>query len=433
MGFNKISGPLRCFRLTPAGFPRVLSSLAATTVTGAFLFSLGCSGAGADKEPVVAVQVVTVQREALQQTVTSEAVLFPLQQAALTPKISAPVKVFYVKRGSRVHKGQLLAVLENSDLAAAAQENKGAYGEAEATYENTTTAGLPEEVQKSKLEAQAAKQALDAEEKVYKSREELFQQGALPRKELDQANLSLTQARNQYEIAQKHLDALLAIGQHQQLKAAAGQLEAAKGKYMGAAAQLSYSEIRSPIDGVVTDRSLYAGEMAAAGTPLITVMDVSQVTARAHVPQQQASLLKAGDKATLTVPGEDHLIEGKITLVSPALDPSSTTVEVWVQVANPHQTLKPGSSVQVSMLAKTISDALSIPAAALLTLQDGTTSVMVVGSDERAHQKPVQAGIRQNDRVQVVEGLQAGDRVVAAGAYGLPDNAKIKVEGTPEK
>ena len=113
----------------------------------------------------------------------------------------------------------------------------------------------------------------------------------------------------------------MAVGKQQQLKSAAGQLESAKGKYLGAAAQLSYSEIRSPIDGVVTDRPLYPGEMAAAGTPLLTVMDISQVIARAHIPQPEAALLKVGDKATITVPGEDNPVEGKITVVSPALDP----------------------------------------------------------------------------------------------------------------
>jgi len=113
-----------------------------------------------------------------------------LQQSAIVPKISAPVKAFYVKRGSRVRKGQLLAVLENRDLAAAAQENQGAYNQAEATYATTTSAQLPEEIQKAQLDTQAAKQMLDAQQKIYNSRQELFQQGAIPRKELDQAGVT---------------------------------------------------------------------------------------------------------------------------------------------------------------------------------------------------------------------------------------------------
>src|SRR5438477_2659673 len=278
------------------------------------LFMLACSGGPKEEAPVVPVQLVQVQKAALQQKVVADAVLFPIAQSAIVPKISAPVQKFLVNRGSHVRAGQLLAVLENRDLAAAAKENKGSYDQAQAQYATTTAADLPAEIQKAQLDAQAAKQQLDAQQKVYDSRQELYQQGAMPRKELDQAGVDLTNARNQYEIAQKHLDALLAVGKQQQLKSAAGQLESAKGKYLGAAAQLSYSEIRSPIDGVVADRSLYPGEMAAAGTPLLTVMDISQVIARAHIPQPEAALLKAGDTASITIPGEENPVEGKITV-----------------------------------------------------------------------------------------------------------------------
>jgi multidrug efflux pump subunit AcrA (membrane-fusion protein) len=398
----------------------------ALTVLLALLSS--CSKEPAAKEPIVPVQVAPVEKTTIQHAVAAEAVLFPLAQSAIVPKISAPVKTFLVKRGSRVHEGELLAVLEHQDLSAAAVDTKGTYDQAQATYEISTGADLPAEMQKAQLETQATKQGLDAQQKVYDSRQELFQQGALPRKELDQAGVDLTQARNLHEMAQRHLEAMQAIGKQQTLKSAAGQLASAKGKYLGAAAQLSYSEIRSPINGVIADRPLYPGEMAAAGTPLLTVMDVSQVIARAHIPQPDAALLKLGDKATITAPGQEQPAEGTITVISPALDPNSTTVEVWVQAKNPEQRFKPGTSVRLSMLAQTIPDALVVPAASLLTAEDGSTSVMLAGSDNRAHQKPVKVGVRQGDQVQIVEGVQAGDRVVTSGAYGLPDNTQIKVE-----
>jgi HlyD family secretion protein len=400
----------------------ILAALAA-----ALLLLGGCSKEPAEKEAAVPVQIVAVQKTSMQQIVSAEAVLFPLQQSALTPKIGAPVKAFYVKRGSKVHRGQLLAVLENQDLAAATVDTKGSYEQAQAVYQTTTAANLPEEIQKATQDAEGAKQLFEAQQKVYTSRQELFQQGAMPRKELDQAGVDLTNARNQNDLAQKHLEALLAIGKQQELKSAAGQLASAKGKYLGATAQLGYSEIHSPIDGVVTDRPLYPGEMAAAGTALLTVMDTSQVIARAHIPQPQAELLKIGNAATIAVPGEDQPVTGKVTVVSPALDPNSTTVEVWVQAKNPGQ-LKPGTSVQLSMVAQVVPDALVIPAASLLTAQDGSTTVMLAGSDGKAHQQNVKVGIRQGDQVQIVEGVKAGDKVVGAGAYGLPDNSKIKAE-----
>src|SRR5258708_14491779 len=283
------------------GLQQLSLSLTLASTIPILVSGLGCSSQKLE-EPTVSVQVAPVKKATIEQTVTSDAVLFPLAQSAIVPKISAPIKAFYVNRGSKVRAGQLLGTLENRDLAAAAQDNQGSYDQAQAAYTIATASTLPEEIQKAQGDTQAAKVALEAEQKLYDSRQDLYKQGALPRKDLDQAAVALTQAKNQYELAQRHLDALMAVSKQQELKSAAGQLQSAKGKYLGAAAQLSYSDIRSPINGVVTDRSLYPGEMAAAATPLITVMDTSSVIARAHIPQDQAALLKLGDKATSTVP-----------------------------------------------------------------------------------------------------------------------------------
>ena len=397
-------------------------------IAASLLLSVGCSSDKGDKEPVVAVQVAPVEKTTIQHTVQAQAILFPRQQAAIVPKISAPVQKFLVKRGSPVHAGQLLAVLENRDLAAAAQDTRGAYDQAQASYETTTAASLPEEIRKAEADAQQSQQALDAQEKVFQSRQQLFDQGALPRKELDQSRVDVTAARNQNAIARQHLDKLMAIGKQQELKAAAGQLESAKGKYLGAQAQLGYSEIRSPIAGVITDRPLYPGEMASAGTPLITVMDTSSVIAKAHIPQNDAAALKIGDKGTMTVPELEQPIDGKVTVVSPALDPNSTTVEVWFEAKNPKHQLKPGTSVQLSLTAQTVKDALVVPVSSILTAPDGATTVMVAGTDGRAHQKTVKLGIRNGDDVQITDGVSENDKVIASGAYGLPDKTKIKIE-----
>ena len=208
----------------PKRKPSLAPWMTTLAIAGTLCLSAACSKEPGEKEPTVAVQAVAAEKTTLHQTVTAQAVLFPLQQAAITPKISAPVSRFLVNRGSKVHKGQLLVVLENRDLQAASEENKGGLEQAQAAYETTTAASLPEEMQKAELDTEAARKMLDAQEKVFQSRQELFQQGALPRKELDQAGVDVTQARNQYNIAQKHFDALKAIGRQQELKSAAGSL-----------------------------------------------------------------------------------------------------------------------------------------------------------------------------------------------------------------
>ena len=402
---------------------RTFQTILASLIAAASMFAAACSKAEKEVEPVVDVQVAPAQRGEIQQVLNVEAILYPKDQAALTPKISAPVKAFYVNRGSRVHRGQLLAVLENRDLAAAAVENKGAYEQAQAAYNIETSSALPEEWQKAEYDLQAAKQAYEAEQKVYESRQGLYKEGALPRKDFDTAAVAVIQAKSQYEIAQKHMAALEAAGKKDQLKSAKGQLSSAQGKFEGAAAQLSYSEIHSPIDGVVTDRPLYPGEMAPAGSPVLIVMDTSTVIAKAHVPQDAAAGIRRGDSATITAPGEVK-ISGKVTVVSPALDANSTTVEVWVEAANSKGLLRPGSTVNLEIAGRAEKNAILVPAPALLKTPEGETVVMVAGGDGLAHQVVVEIGIREQDRVQITKGLKGGENVIVKGGYGIPDKTK---------
>jgi RND family efflux transporter MFP subunit len=388
----------------------------------------GCSHEPPEPTPLVTVQAAPASRQSIAEIVSADAVLYPESQASIVPKISAPVERFEVARGERVHKGEILAILEHQDLAAAALQNKGLYEQAQANYETTKQASMPADLQKAQLDVTTSKQALDAAQKVYDDRQMLYTQGALPRRDVESASVALAQAKSQYEQAQQHLRALQSVGSAQTLKAAEGQLRAAQGQYEAAEAQLGYATIRSPIDGWVTDRPFYAGEMAAAGTPLLTVMDVSTLVARASVPEDQAAALAVGNSASLIVPGAKKPVAGKVSVVSPALDPSSTTVQVWIAVPNPDHTLKPGTSVHASITARTVANATVIPSGALLTDESGAHSVMIVGKDGKAHARPVETGIIENDCVQITRGLTPGEMIVTTGAFGLEDGTEIRVQ-----
>lgn len=366
------------------------------------LFSSGCGKENrVEAAPTVTVQVGAAENQTIERKVTAEATLYPLEQSAIVPKITAPVKKFYVERGSKVHAGQLLAELENSDLVAQKQENEGNFVQAQAGYDQA--------VQKAEQDRRLAKETLDAAQKLFDGRQQLYKEGAVSAKDVDDANVALIQAKNAFDLSQRQLD----------LKVAEGQLAAAKGKTAEVEAGLNYSKIVSPIDGVVTDRPVYPGEMASNSGPIITVMNLSQIVARAHIDQQQASQLKVGDPATISVPGQPGALKGKVSLVSPALDPNSTTVEVWVQATNPGERMKPGSDVQVQIVAQAVPHAIVIPAEALLTGPDSETSVIVLDTDNKPHKKKVKTGIRDAGDVQVTEGLQGGERVVTVGAFAL--------------
>jgi RND family efflux transporter MFP subunit len=122
-----------------------------------------------------------------------------------------------------------------------------------------------------------------------------------------------------------------------------------------------------------------------------------------------------------------------VWVVSPAVDPASTTLEVWVKARNPGERLKPGTTASVAIEAQQIKDAVIVPSAALLASDEGGSEVMVVTPDSVAHETKVTTGARDGDKVQIVSGLKGGEKVVTVGGVGLADKAKVKVEaGKPD-
>jgi multidrug efflux pump subunit AcrA (membrane-fusion protein) len=423
----------RLFRVPGAGRskspPYILVSL---------IVIAGCHRAKPEEQaPVVTVDVAPVLLSQIQQTIRADGLLYPRQQAAIVPKVSAPIKRSAVQRGAKVRAGQLLLELENADLAGAATESRAAYNLAETTYETTAKATVPEEVQKAELDAKAAKDTLDAAQAVFDNRTRLHREGAIAQKDVNDSQAALSQARSTYETARKKADDLQGFTRDQELKAATAQREQAKGRNESAQAQLSYSRITSPIDGVVTDLPYYPGEMPPSGQPIVTVMDVSKVIARTHISQAEAAELKVGDPATLIGP-KSVPIDAKVTQISPALDATNTTVEVWVEADNADGRLRPGSSLRVEMIAKTVPNALVIPQKAVLSSPQGTTYAMVIDNDNKPHLRKIQVGIRDAGMVQIHDGLTSGQRVATTGAFELfkldPEILqKTKVQIAPAK
>jgi multidrug efflux pump subunit AcrA (membrane-fusion protein) len=393
-----------------------------------------CSKPKEPEEAQAAAPVGTapVTRKTIFHVITAEAVLYPVNQANIMPKINAPVRRFLVNRGDHVRQGQLLAVLEDRDLVAAADESKGLYQQAEANYRATTAGTMPEDLTKAQADLQSATEALEAARKVYESREVLYREGALARKLVDDAKVALVQARSLHETAKRHLESLETVSRQAQTEAAKAAVVASKAHFEGAAAQVAYAEVRSPISGVVSDRPLYEGEMASSSSALVSIQDISEVVARANVPVQEAAAITTGNSATISGPGGK--LDGKVIVVSPTVDPSTTTVQIWIRAKNVKEQLRPGVNVQIAINAEKISNAVVVPAAAILSLEDGGDKVMVAGADSLAHERKVELGISSGEDVQILSGVKEGEQVITVGGLGLEDKAKItKAKAEPDE
>ena len=382
-------------------------------------------------EVAVTVKATHATKAAISEEIAADAILAPLAQAAISPRISAPIRAEYVQRGAHVRRGQLLLTLEDRDLQGSALDSKGAVTAAEANYTATTNATIPEELKKAQLDAAQLKTALDVAHRTAAERQKLYKDGALSGRDADAAVAAEAQANAAYQTARQHAEAVAQTTRVTDRQTAQGQLTSATGRLQNAEAQVSYANLRSPINGVVTDRPLFPGETAPAGTPVITVMDTSSLLAKLHLAQATAQELTLGHKAEVTVPGEDQPAEATVAFISPALDPGSTTVEVWLKLPNADGHLKVGTPVHAVIVGKTVNDTLQLPATAILPGQEGGTAVMVIGADGAAHKKPVTIGIRTPEAVQILSGLSALDNVITEGGYGLDDGTKVSA-GKPD-
>jgi HlyD family secretion protein len=412
-----------------------------TFITGnrTALFSLLCAvcmlaGGGCSRQQEQAessapppVQVAAVTEDSVRRTVTADGVLFARNQWNVMPNINAPVARFLVNRGDAVSKDQLLAVLENRGLVANVDANRGQVEQAQANLHNTEQAAIPESIVKAQTDIESGQKQYDAARKILDSRQELVNEGALPRKMVDDASVQFAQAKAQLDTAKEHLRALEAAGKQAQIDQARAQVAAAQGQLRSAETQVTYSEVRSPEAGVIADRPLYPGDIAQAGTPLMVVMDVSSVVARVNVPTADTSGVKVGQDATITIAATGQDIPAKVQVVSPATDPSSSTVQIWVEARNPERKLKVGEAVHVTIVTETIKNAMLIPVAAILPGETGGTAVLVIDGEQVAHRRAVQLGVKQGDKIQVVTGVAPREDVVIVGGLGVDDRQKVKV------
>ena len=406
---------------------RWLLVVAAGSLAAACLLAAACSKKEEEEtEAPAPVQVTAVTQEPIRRIVAGDGVLFPQDQTSVMPNISKPVVKFYVNRGDHVKQGQLVATLESRDLAAAVANAKAQVNQAALNLHSVELATIPEAVIKAQADVESDQQQMDAARKLLDSQQKLFEQGALAGRRVDEARVAYVSAKAQLDGAREHLRALNSVSKEDQISTARAQVEAAKAQQNSAEAQLSYAEIHSPKSGVVADRPIYEGDMAVPGTPLLTIMDISRVVARINIPQNQGGSVKVGQMAEVIPADGGDTVPGKVTVVSPATDANSTTLQIWVQADNPGERLKPGASVHVKIITELVKNATTVPSAAILPGEEGGTAVLVIDANSVAHRHVVKLGIREGDKIQILNGCQPGDEVVVVGGLGVDDKAKVK-------
>ncbi len=346
--------------------------------------------------------IALVKREALSNTLSIAGEFSPYQDVELHAKVAGYIRKINVDIGDHVKAGQVLAVLEVPEL------NAQVVG---------ATAGVQhsqEEILRARNEvarAKASHDALHSEatrlQQVAKQRPELIAQ-----QELDDAEARDLASEAQVEAAKSAL------------AAAQQQLQISKATHTQVSAMQDYSRIVAPFDGVVTWRYADTGALIQAGTtnsasaPVVKLAQVNVLRLRIPVPESLAEGVHIGTAGDIRVQATSEHFTAKVARFTSAFDRSTRTMQVEFDIPNPEYKLSPGMYADVSLEIQKRADAITVPVQAI-TYNNDKKRVLLVDSQNRVQVRDIQTGVEDPNRVEVLAGLQPGDRVIVGnlGAY----------------
>lgn len=244
------------------------------------------------------------------------------------------------------------------------------------------------------------------------------------RLEAEKAKASLAKLEHDYRRnVELHEKGMLSPGAFENLKY---EVDAQQAAYDLARLQLSYTEIRAPIDGVLSQRMIKVGNTIKPNDVLFRVTDLEPLLAYVHVPERELGRLKVGQPARVQVDAvPEQAFIGSIARISPTVDPETATFKATIEVADPSAHLKPGMFARIGIVYERREQALQIPRTAIVDNEDGPT-VFVVEKD-KADQRPIRVGLANAGFVEVISGLKGDEQVVVVGQGGLKSGNAVRV------
>jgi membrane fusion protein (multidrug efflux system) len=351
----------------------------------------GFGGPGGGFRPPMTVEVAKVARGNISAHLSVVGNLIGEATVDVAPKTGGRLTTMSVKLGDRVRRGQVIGRIEDREIVEQVRQAEASHQVAEAT------------IRQRKADLNLALTNVE------RSRN-LFGRQLLPRQTLDDAEARYTSAVAQVDLSEA------------QLAESGARLQELK-------INLANTNVVSPVDGFVAKRNVDPGAWVSQQAPLVSVVDISSLRLVANVVEKDLRMVDVGDTALVDVdafPGEKF--KGRIARVSPIIDPATRTAPMEVEIPNPNFRLKPGMYARVDLEIDGRQNVLLVPKIALVD-SEGRRGVYQPSEDNRATFKPVQVGIEDAERAEVLDGLHEGETVVSVGAGALRRNDQLVVAG----
>lgn len=409
------------------------------------LVAVGIIGAGAialvinrARSPAydVAALTVPVETTALTVRITASGTVEPVQTVNISPKSAGILEQLYVEQGDRVTEGQIIAQMESRDVEAQIRLRQAAITEAAAQLADVQR-GANEEaiaqaaaaVQSAEAQVRDAEARLDLAQAQLERNRQLATQGAISENELDNfvqsvrsAEAAVDTANFQLRETEERLTELRNDPRPEDLAQAQARLEQAQAQLESAQVQLADTRIRAPFSGIVTQK--FANEGAFV-TPTTSASDATSATSTAivaiandleilaEVPEADIPKIRPGQTVEIVADAfPDEVFRGRVRLIAPeAIERQNVTLfQVRIELLTGQDVLRSNMNVTVAFVGDELTDALVVPTVAIVT-QDGQSGVLVPGNRDRIRFRPVTLGSQAGDQIQILEGIDEGDRV----------------------
>lgn len=374
------------------------------------LVALPFAGCGSDSRAATApksaatpareVRLVPAVEERVPRTVLVTGTLAAEDQAVLSMKVAGRVNELLVDMGTAVRRGQPVARLDPTDFRLRVQQAEAALHQARARL------GLPPEgtddrvdLERTALVRQA--RAILDEARLSRDRvEQLARQELVARAQVDTAVANLLVAEGRYQ------DALEEVRNRQAVIAQRrSELEIAR-------QQLVDTVLTAPFDGMVREKRTAVGEYLNAGVPVVTIIRTHPLRLAVAVPERLASSVRVGQAVRVSVEGDATTYGGRVVRLSPAIQEQNRSLNIEAEVPNERGALRPGSFAKAEIITAAEQPAVFVPASAIVTFV-GIEKVLLV-REGKSVERRVQTGRRLGDRVEILDGLKAGEAVIVA-------------------
>ncbi|HEY2917847.1 MAG TPA: efflux RND transporter periplasmic adaptor subunit [Candidatus Binatia bacterium] len=345
------------------------------------------------------VRVVAAAETQAARVVSASGTLAADDQIILGTKVIGRLGEISVDLGSRVKKGQAIARIDPSDYRLRVEQAEAALQQARVRL-GLTPSGNSDQVnieQTSTVRQAAAvlKEARLSHERMV----ELWDRKLIARAELDAAVSQLAVADGRYQ------DAIEEVRNRQAV------LVQRRSEHEIARQQLADTTIVSPIDGAVSERQAAVGQYLPAGAPVVTLVRTHPLRLRLAVPEREAGLVRVGQIVDLTVEGDPNKYQGRVARLSPAIAENNRTLMIEAEVPNGQAALRPGSFAKADIVVESGQRIVTVPADSIVNFA-GIEKVLTVANNA-AVEKRVRTGRRINTQVEIIEGIRAGEQVVA--------------------